>query len=297
MPTIVALQRTARGEQNTDLLHVGSKQDAAQPASTLFIFTLFHHLTPWVHENPPGEGTTPEWHAIIDIRPERSKSPNLREEDLQESGGVSALATHLSSMVAPETLTVLGLCAWPRTRTQGESNPRAVDAHERGGALPVAGAAPTLAEETAGVEPAGEAERAAAAKSEALAPWTQGETRDEVETLREGKREADEPPLEALPQKGERKLAALLRERECERARTGAKRKTKVEAPARKGERGPWHERGTTQQGNPNKGECEPSWPPREPSHEDRPVHLGGRPWGTWKEVAEEAKLRFGDAC
>jgi hypothetical protein len=49
------------------------------------------------------------------------------------------------------------------------------------GALQVVGAAPALAEDTAGIEPAGEAERATTAKSEALAPWTQGETRHEVE--------------------------------------------------------------------------------------------------------------------
>jgi len=160
--------------------------------------------------------------------------------------------------------------------------------------LPVTGAAPVLAEETAGVEPAGKAERAAAAKSEKLAPWMQGETRHEVKTLREGrrtkvetlregrckvetlpqegrcvhepppealprkrKREVDNPKPEVLPQKGECKPEVLPRECECERARTGAKPKPKVEAPARKGER----EYGTTPQGNTNEGECEPSWP------------------------------------
>ena len=93
--------------------------------------------------------------------------------------------------------------------------PSGVDTHERGGALPVAGAAPALAEGIAGVEPAGEAERAAAAKSEALAPWTQGETRPEVETLREGEREADEPLQEALRRKCE--LERHLNEGERER--------------------------------------------------------------------------------
>ena len=48
-----------------------------------------------------------------------------------------------------------------------------VNAHGRGGTLPVVGAAPALAEETAGAEPAGEAEKAAAVKSEALVPWAQ----------------------------------------------------------------------------------------------------------------------------
>ena len=84
--------------------------------------------------------------------------------------------------------------------------PSSVGARERGGALPVAGAAPALTESTTAVEPAGEAERAAAAaKSEALAPWTQGVTRHEVETLREGKREADKPTPETLLHEGKRR--------------------------------------------------------------------------------------------
>ena len=49
--------------------------------------------------------------------------------------------------------------------------PSGVNAHERGGALPVVGTAPALVEGTAGFEPAGEAEKATAAKSEALVPW------------------------------------------------------------------------------------------------------------------------------
>jgi hypothetical protein len=51
-----------------------------------------------------------------------------------------------------------------------EVEPSSVNAHKRGGVLPVVGAAPALAEGTAGVEPAGEAEKATAAKSEALVP-------------------------------------------------------------------------------------------------------------------------------
>src|SRR5712691_11424855 len=153
----------------------------------------------------------------------------------------------------------------------GQVEPSCVDAHEQGGVLLVTGAAPVLVEETASIEPAGEAERAAAAKSKALAPWMQGETRCKVKTLREGRCEVEtlpqegrcmhEPPPEALPQKCKHELdkpkpEVLPRERECERARTGAKPKPKVEAPARKGER----ECGTTPQGNTNEGECEPSW-------------------------------------
>ena len=64
-----------------------------------------------------------------------------------------------------------------------ELGPSSTDAHERGGALPVVGAAPALAERTAGVEPAGEAETATTAKLEALAPWAQGMAGREVEKL------------------------------------------------------------------------------------------------------------------
>ena len=67
------------------------------------------------------------------------------------------------------------------------------DAHEQ--VLAVAGAAPALAEGTASIEPASEAERASAAKPEALTPWTQSEAGPRPETLpQEGKHEP-EPPL------------------------------------------------------------------------------------------------------
>ena len=52
-----------------------------------------------------------------------------------------------------------------------------VNAHEPWGVLLVVGTAPALAEDTPGVEPAGKAERATAARSEALAPWTQGKAK------------------------------------------------------------------------------------------------------------------------
>jgi hypothetical protein len=81
--------------------------------------------------------------------------------------------------VDPHPLGLVGLADNADLR---EFEPSSVDAHERGGALPVVGAVPALAEETAGVEPAGEAEKAMAAKPEALASWTQGEAGREVET-------------------------------------------------------------------------------------------------------------------
>ena len=50
------------------------------------------------------------------------------------------------------------------------------------------GHAPALAEGTSGVEPAGEAERATAAKFEALVSWAQGVTGHDIERLpHEGK--------------------------------------------------------------------------------------------------------------
>jgi len=94
--------------------------------------------------------------------------------------------------------------------------------------------------------------------------------------LRKREREVDRPQPEALPQKGEGHPEALSRERECERARRGAKPKPKVEAPARKGERDhakvlpPEGERkrGAMPQGNPNEGDREPSRPSRASLHE-----------------------------
>ena len=59
------------------------------------------------------------------------------------------------------------------------------------------GHAPALAEGTSGVEPAGEAERATAAKFEALVSWAQGVTRHDIERLPHEGKHAHE-----LPQKG-----------------------------------------------------------------------------------------------
>lgn len=53
---------------------------------------------------------------------------------------------------------------------RGKSSPLDVDAHAQGRSLLVAGTALALAEGTAGVEPAGEAEGATAAKPEVLVP-------------------------------------------------------------------------------------------------------------------------------
>ena len=63
-----------------------------------------------------------------------------------------------------------------------EIDPLGIDAYKQGGALPIMGIAPALAEGTASVGPAGKAETASTAEPEALAPWTQGKTQREVET-------------------------------------------------------------------------------------------------------------------
>ena len=99
------------------------------------------------------------------------------------------------SPVALEVIDPFGSAGVAENADTREVKPSGVDAHKRGGVLPVVGAAPALAKGTAGIEPTGEAERATAAKSEALAPRTQGEARWGVETQREG----NEPPPEVLP--------------------------------------------------------------------------------------------------
>src|SRR6267378_632895 len=83
------------------------------------------------------------------------------------ASAVSIASPHLSSPTlhgSPGDLDSLGLVCTVTDADAGRVEPSRVDAHERGGVLPVTGAAPVLAEETAGVKPAGEAERAAAAK-------------------------------------------------------------------------------------------------------------------------------------
>ena len=60
--------------------------------------------------------------------------------------------------------------------------------------MPVVGATPALAGGTDGIEPASEAERANAARPEALAPWTQGEAGPMPETPPQESRRGPEPP-------------------------------------------------------------------------------------------------------
>ena len=94
----------------------------------------------------------------------------------------------------PEAIATFGLAGAVMDVDMEEIDPLGIDTHERGGALPVVGVAPALAEGTAGVGPAGEAETASTAEPEALAPWMQGKTQHEVETPpQEGKREHEAP--------------------------------------------------------------------------------------------------------
>ena len=71
-----------------------------------------------------------------------------------------------NSSTFPEDVDPVGRAGVAENADAGEVELSGVDVHERGGALPVAGAALALAEEAAGIEPAGKAERATAAKPE-----------------------------------------------------------------------------------------------------------------------------------
>ena len=73
--------------------------------------------------------------------------------------------------------------------------------------MPEAGTAPILAEGTAGIEPASRAERAPAAKPEALGPGAYGKTGRRCETPRQGEasREAGTPPQYSRTREGTRR--------------------------------------------------------------------------------------------
>jgi len=126
--------------------------------------------------------------------------------DLHESGGVSALDDSPflpGDDGSPRDLDSPGLAY--TVKDVKEVKPLRVDAHKRGGVLPVVGAAPALAEDTVGVGPADKAEIACAAKPEALVSWAQEAGCG---------CEVDAQPHEALLQKGKRKAEALPRKRE-----------------------------------------------------------------------------------
>ena len=175
------------------------------------------------------------------------KPPDLQADVLQESGVVPSLPGN--SPAFPKNVNPFGLVGVSENVEASEVEPSNVNAHKRGGVLPVVGAVPTLAEGTPGVEPAGEAEKAATAKSEALVPWAQDNAgrRREVKTPL---RRPEAPPPEGWrnhelpPQNGELKEEALPQRRERERARTRAKREPKADV---------------LPQGSPDEGEHEPN--------------------------------------
>jgi len=72
------------------------------------------------------------------------------------------------------------MAAWLGLAGVAADEPLGVDTHEQGGV------APDLCEGTAGAEPAGKAENATAAKSEALVPWAKGEAKREVDAPLQG---------------------------------------------------------------------------------------------------------------
>jgi hypothetical protein len=146
----------------------------------------------------------------------------VQAEDLHESGGV--LSKPGDSPVFPEDIDPFGHAGMAENVDVGEVKTLSINTHEQRGVLPVTGTAPALAKGTTGIKPASEAKRAITAKSEALAPQTQGMARHKVKRpLQEGKH-VHEPLAEALPPKHE-------------------------------------HKCGTTPQGNLNEDDSKPSWP------------------------------------
>ena len=260
----LGLASQLEGEQNTHVPSVGSGPHVA-PVAPQFSSSSSSPFSSdtLAHENPPregaasercaadtcpepweppdlscGEGAAIERRATETRRPEPWKPPDPHDEVLQELGGVLSAPGNV-----PVIQDHLGPAAMIENADVRLPEHSSVDAHERGGALPVVGAAPALAEGTADVEPAGEAEIATAARPEALVPWAQGDAKLEVETpLQEGRRKPEalprkggqthEPPLEALPPEGRCNLEAPPQEREQE-----------ANAPP---------------QSNPNKGETSP---------------------------------------
>ena len=139
---------------------------------------------------------------------------------MQESGGASS---------APDNVPViqdhLGPGAMAENADVRLPESSSVDTHERGGALLVVGAAPALAKDIAGAEPAGEAEKAAAARAEALMSRAQDKAVHgrEVETLPQEGKCTHKPPPGALPQKGERKTRSATTKGRTQSRRAAAR--------------------------------------------------------------------------
>ena len=100
--------------------------------------------------------------------------------------GGSAVAPQV--MIRPENKDGPSELYFPRRGHEGSQTLRCSYAHTRG-SVPIVGTALALAKGTAGVGPAGKADRAKAAKSEALVPWAQGMTQHEVKRLPHARRQ------------------------------------------------------------------------------------------------------------
>ena len=72
-------------------LHLEGEQTKCEPRAACCSTSLSNFFTlTLARGNPPGEGAPSKSHAT-NLRPERMNPPDLLAEDLEESGGVSAL--------------------------------------------------------------------------------------------------------------------------------------------------------------------------------------------------------------
>ena len=203
------------GEQKHVLPFEGSEQHAAPCTPQLFSSSSFLVVPP-----PPvavardvlhGKRRATDLEGRADPYPEVLKPPDCAAEDLDESGGASSVPGDLP--VVPGDLGTLGLAdAIVNTRTEAREPARVV-AQEPGGALSAVKAEPNPTEDTAGIEPVGAAERAAAAESEALEPWAEGKGRHGLDTAPQDDTAAARRGPDTAPQghstKGKQVLEAL----------------------------------------------------------------------------------------
>ena len=236
-----------KGEQNIHIPSVGSKLQAAPP--------------------------TPQHFSLSPSLPVPLPLNTLARKNAPRGEGAATKQRAIEDCPCPEPPKPPDLC---------------IEVLEKaGGVLPVASAAPALAEDTVGVGPADEAETASAAKPEALVSWAQEAGRGH---------EVDAQPHKVLPQKGKRKAEALP-PRHKQRPNEGKREPVRLQGEAPRGDEGtpevpPQRGRrkskalppggeckcGTTPQGN--EGDREPSWLSQEPSHEAIPsTWEGAAPW------------------
>lgn len=141
---------------------MGSEQYAAQPTPPIFsrsplrpVPSLLDNLA---CQSPLGKGAASEL-RVTGLCPERWKPPDRRVKHLKKSGGASALDDSSILHGSPRDLDCLGLAFTDTNPDLRKAQLSSVDAHERREAMPIVGTAPAMAEDTAGVELASEAER------------------------------------------------------------------------------------------------------------------------------------------